>query len=165
MAADQALRGKHFVPRKILVPVDFSGCSGAVLQHALDLGNAFQARITVLHVVEPALHAGNYVSVDGGLDPLNHDLVEAARAKLQQFARETAGQKIQVDTLVRFGRAYSEIPDTAEALGADLIVVGICGRTSRNPAALGSTVDRVVRHSSCPVLTVRCAVACPPQRA
>ena len=149
--------GHPFSPRKILVPVDFSKCSGAAVEHAMALCKAFHARLTLLHVVEPAVHGDNYVTVGSSLDPLNQNLVEAAHEKLDQYARKTAGEEAHVETLVRIGRAYSEIPDTAEALGADLIVVGSCGTAGMNTSLLGSTAERVVRHAPCPVLTVRCA--------
>jgi universal stress protein A len=57
--------------------------------------------------------------------------------------------------LSRMGRAHSEIPDTAKALGADLIVMGTHGYTGLKHMLLGSTAERVVRQAPCPVLTVR----------
>jgi nucleotide-binding universal stress UspA family protein len=53
------------------------------------------------------------------------------------------------------GHAYSEIPDTAKAMGADLIVIATHGYTGLKHVLLGSTAERVVRHAPCPVLTVR----------
>jgi universal stress protein A len=145
-----------FAPSRILVPVDFSKCSTAAVEHARALCRVFQARMTLLHVVEPAVHGDNYVTTVASLDPLNRNLVEMAREKLDQYARKTVGEGTRYDTLVRIGHAYSEIPDTAEALGAELIVVGTCGTSGVKTTLLGSTADRVVRHANCPVLTVRC---------
>jgi len=154
---------KPFSPKKILVPVDFSRCSGSAFQHALALAGSFQARLTLLHVVEPAAHVDNYVTVEGGGESLNQNLVEMARERLEQFVRGIAGEEDGIDSLVRIGRAHSEISDTAQALGSELIVVGTCGRNGGKPTSLGSTVEWVVCHASCPVLTVRCPVACPPE--
>jgi len=148
--------GHKFAPRKVLVPVDFSKCSGAAVEHALALCKAFQARLTLLHVVEPIVHGDNYVSLGTSLDPLNQSIVEEAREKLEGFVREAMGQDAEAETLVRIGHAFSEIPDTAEALGSDLIVIGTCGTAGLKPGILGGTVERVVRHAPCPVLAVRC---------
>lgn len=156
METEKLHGGQSFAPKKILVPVDFSNCSSAAVEHARALCRVFHARLVLLHVVEPAVHGENYVTAVTSQDPMNHNQVEAAREKLDQYARETLGEEALVDTLVRIGRAHSEIPDTAEALGADLIVVGTCGNGGLKPGVLGSTVERVVRHSPCPVLTVRC---------
>jgi nucleotide-binding universal stress UspA family protein len=136
--------------------VDFSKCSGAAVEHAVALCKVFHARLTLLHVVEPAVHGDNYVTAAASLDPLNQNLVEVAREKLDHYAQESVGGEAPADVLVRLGRAHSEIPDTAEALGADLIVVGSCGTSQMKSTLLGSTAERVVRHAPCPVLTVRC---------
>jgi nucleotide-binding universal stress UspA family protein len=38
---------------------------------------------------------------------------------------------------------------------ADLIVVGVHGRSALGMAVFGSTANQVIRHAACPVLTVR----------
>jgi nucleotide-binding universal stress UspA family protein len=79
------------------------------------------------------------------LDPNN--LTEA-----EQKAKDN---ERSIETLVRMGRAQSEIPDTAKAIGADLIVLGTHGYSGPKHALLGGTAERVVRQAACPVLTVR----------
>ena len=156
-AVEEKANRPAFAPRRILVPVDFSKCSGSAVEHALALCRVFQARLTLLHVVEPAVHGDNYVTMAASGDPLNHNLLETAREKLDHYAHKIGAEETRVDALVRIGHAYSEIPDTAEALGADLIVIGSCGTAAMKTTLLGSTAERVVRHGPCPVLTVRCA--------
>jgi nucleotide-binding universal stress UspA family protein len=58
-------------------------------------------------------------------------------------------------TLVRVGRAYQDISESARGLRMDLIVIATQGRTGLKRALLGSTAERVVRHATCAVLTVR----------
>jgi nucleotide-binding universal stress UspA family protein len=38
---------------------------------------------------------------------------------------------------------------------ADLIVLGVHGRTALDLLLLGSTTNQLVRHATCPVLTLR----------
>jgi CPA2 family monovalent cation:H+ antiporter-2 len=52
----------------------------------------------------------------------------------------------------------------ASTLHADLIVVGASERGRRWPLGLGSTADRVIRKSPCPVLVLRPGVPFPPRR-
>jgi nucleotide-binding universal stress UspA family protein len=68
--------------------------------------------------------------------------------------------------LARFGRVIVEIGEPEQVIatcardvGADLVVVGIHGRTGLSHAFLGSVADSVVRTAPCPVLTVRTQAA------
>ncbi len=58
-------------------------------------------------------------------------------------------------TLLRPGVAHGEIVAAARAEGADLIVIGTHGYGGVDRLLLGSVADRVIRLSSCPVLSVR----------
>jgi nucleotide-binding universal stress UspA family protein len=53
------------------------------------------------------------------------------------------------------GAAWSEIVSVAADEHADMIVMGTQGRTGLDRLLLGSVAERVIRHASCPVLTVR----------
>jgi nucleotide-binding universal stress UspA family protein len=67
---------------------------------------------------------------------------------------DTRGGAIHVLKL-REGRAYEEICGVARRLNADLIVIATHGYTGYKRTFLGSTAERVVQHSPCPVLVVR----------
>ena len=56
---------------------------------------------------------------------------------------------------VRIGSPAAEIIAAARDLRADLVCVGTHGRTGLAHLFLGSTAEKVVRESPCPVLTVR----------
>jgi universal stress protein A len=141
--------------KRILVPIDFSECAAKAVDYAAVFAEHFQAKLILLHVVEPAVYPENFLVLPLPLDETNQNLVETARERLDGLARKRIGHKVPVETLVRAGRACSEIPDTARALGADLIIIGTHGYTGLKHALLGSTAERVVRHAACPVLTVR----------
>ncbi len=141
--------------KRILVPIDFSECSLLGLDYAVALGQQFQAKLILLHVVEPAVYQENYFGVNPPVGEANQDLLEAGRRRLAALAHRRAERSLDIETLVRIGRAHSEIPDTARAMGADMIVVGTHGFTGMEHLLMGSTAERVVRHAPCPVLTVR----------
>jgi len=48
-----------------------------------------------------------------------------------------------------------QILDYAREAEIDLIVIGTHGRTGVAHFVIGSVAERVVRHATCPVLTVR----------
>jgi nucleotide-binding universal stress UspA family protein len=56
---------------------------------------------------------------------------------------------------VRHGKAYVEILRVAAENHTDLIVLGVHGRRVIDVLLLGSTTNQVVRHATCPVLTLR----------
>jgi nucleotide-binding universal stress UspA family protein len=54
-----------------------------------------------------------------------------------------------------FGSGYNDIIEASKQLGADMIILGTHGKTGIEKILVGSTAERVVRHSPIPVLTVR----------
>jgi len=140
---------------KILVPVDFSDFSSKALDYALAFADQFDARVILLHVVEPAVYPESSMLVATALDDLNSDLRQVAEQKLSELRRDKIGERVPSELLVRMGRAFSEITAAAEDLDVDLIILATHGYTGLKHVLLGSTTERVVRHAPCPVLTVR----------
>ena len=62
-----------------------------------------------------------------------------------------------VEQAVVRGVPFVEIIRTAKEKNADMIVIGTHGRTGIDHMLFGSTAEKVVRKSPCPVLTVRMA--------
>ena len=141
--------------KQILVPIDFSDCSASALNYALALGEKFGAKVTLLHVVEPAVYPENYLITPSTLDEANQNLINAGRERLAKMQGRFVTRGVALETLVRMGRAQSEISDTAKAIASDLIVMGTHGHSGLKHALLGGTAERVVGQAPCPVLTVR----------
>ena len=80
---------------------------------------------------------------------------QVAKEKLQEIAQKHLSGGIGYEILTRVGGAAEGILETAEAVGAELIVLATHGRTGVARFFLGSVAERVVRESSCPVLTIR----------
>jgi universal stress protein A len=151
--------GTQLVPaplqlKKVLVPIDFTDCSLHSLGFALSLAEQFQAQIVLLNVVEATMHPGGHAGLSAAFDEANQNLVAAARERLENLVRRYATAK-PIEVLVRIGHAHSEITDTANALGSDLIIIATHGYTGLKHALLGSTAENVIRYASCPVLTLR----------
>lgn len=140
--------------KTILVPVDFSDCSLRALDHAAALAKQLHAKLILLHVVEPAICGENYLLNSGALDEANRNIIASAREHLNKAKHRALTHGLETEMLVRMGRAQSDIADTANATGADLIVMGTHGIGGLKQVMLGGTAERVLWHSSCPVLTV-----------
>ena len=155
---DESLKKAAHAPfrlKKILVPTDFSPCSQKALQYALPFAEEFGAQILLVHVVEPVFVPENLMMAAPELPELGASLVTEARDRLSRVSQQTVPAAIRVETVVRVGQPYREIIETARTEDADLIVIATHGYTGLKHVFLGSTAERVVRHSPCPVLTVR----------
>jgi nucleotide-binding universal stress UspA family protein len=137
-------------PRKlVVVPVDFSDESIAALDAALETVED----ATHLHVV----HVSPKLSANDPGVRWNTVSEETVRKHVLQALEERladpryAGHGVTVE----FGDAGTRIAETAEKLGADLIVMPSHGRTGVKRLLIGSVAERVVRLSHCPVLILK----------
>jgi nucleotide-binding universal stress UspA family protein len=138
--------------KTILVPLDFSRASMEALTYAVALARKFAAAVHLLHVTAP----------DEAAMPGTAHLMRQTAESLA-FAREKLAKTHEkhlfpfwpMNTHVRTGQPYNEICHQARAIDADLIVLATRGHTGLKRILLGSTAERVVRFTPCPVLVVR----------
>ncbi|MCB1878912.1 MAG: universal stress protein [Gammaproteobacteria bacterium] len=138
--------------RNVLVAVDFSDDSKAVVRKAQEISARNQATLNLLHVVEytSSMYAGD-IPLPEDLN-LDKDLAEQAAVKLKALAAEM--QISEAAQYVEIGIPKREIVRLAEERGADLIVVGSHGRHGLQ-LLLGSTANGVLHQAKCDVLAVR----------
>jgi nucleotide-binding universal stress UspA family protein len=137
--------------RQIVCAVDFSPCSLRALDYAASLADHAQAELVVLHVYEPV---AEYVAVTVG--GMNNELLRAAAERqLRDVVTEHVKAAVHTTPLLHTGKPGPEILDVAGSHAADLIVLGVAGRGAVDMAWFGSTTHHVVRHATCPVLTLR----------
>jgi len=75
---------------------------------------------------------------------------------MEKFGAEhLSGMKKPAITYVAYGRPFAEIIGYAREHAIDLIVMATHGRGAIVHMLLGSTTEKVVRKSPCPVLTIR----------
>jgi universal stress protein A len=137
----------QFKLKKILVPLDFSDCSKKALQYAIPYAKQFNAEIVLLHVIEPYPAVPQMELVD--VETIQDSLVD-----LENF-REGIEKGIQCRSEVRTGVPHVEIVQEAKQKDFDLIILSTHGYKGLSHMFLGSTAEKVVRNSPCPVLTVR----------
>jgi nucleotide-binding universal stress UspA family protein len=139
--------------KRILVPVDFSHCSKEALKFAAPFARQFGAGLTVLHVVAPFYPIDPYgVNLPDYFGP---DLMSQAEKLLDCLVREAVPPEVASQNLTRHGQPAHEIIQASRELGADLIIIPTHGHTGLKHVVFGSTAEYVVRHATCPVLTLR----------
>ena len=143
-----------FKLKKILVPIDFSNVSKGALPWATHLAAHFGAELILLHIVEK--FPIDYVLGPGLKNETFVPFMKQAEADLERMVADLSKSPgVKASAVVRDGTPHEVICQTAMTLGADLIVLTTHGYTGLKHVWLGSTAERVVRHSPCPVLTVR----------
>lgn len=135
----------------ILVATDFSEPSFKAIRYAVELAKRFEARLHVLHVIREMVF---YSPMFGGYMPSRDQYAAAAAAGLENAVDADLAGDVPVTTEYRFGSPHTEIVQCAGELSSPLIVVGTHARGELSHAVIGSVAENVVRHASCPVLTV-----------
>jgi nucleotide-binding universal stress UspA family protein len=142
---------------RILCPVDFSEFSAPALERAVRLGEWFEARVEVLHVIPFIPFA-----MPAGLGPAYFpDPLEVTASQRDQAGQNMSDlvepfldEGVPIVTKVLEGEPWRVILDEAKGVPADLVVIGTHGRSGFEKLLLGSVTEKVLRRAPCPVLTV-----------
>ncbi|MGZ4954193.1 MAG: universal stress protein [Methylobacter sp.] len=139
--------------RHILLAVDYSEHSDTVALRAKDLAERYQARLSIIHVLDniPMPDTG-YGTVISLAEDSGYDLLEAEKAKLMQIGDQLGAA--QADRWMIWGTPKQEIVKFAERENIDLIVVGSHGRHGL-ALLLGSTANSVLHYAGCDVMAIR----------
>jgi nucleotide-binding universal stress UspA family protein len=146
--------------KEILCAVDFSDGTEHAVSYALSLAQEADARLTLLHVVsehfDSALDMAGLAAADHmSVGDFRRQREDALQERLASLVPETAQTYCEVLPLLTHGRPWVEILRIAAVQNADLIVMGVRGRSAADLMVFGSTTHHVVREATCPVLTLR----------
>jgi nucleotide-binding universal stress UspA family protein len=142
----------------ILVALDLSPFSEAILEPVTQLASVLQAHITLLHVVEP-----NYYSVGPAIPyPLTQDatITEVRRAdaqrRLDEIAERLRARGFSTSSKVMIGpSAAGAVLETLELSKYDAVAMTTHGAGGMRRLFLGSVADKVIRSAGKPVLILR----------
>lgn len=135
--------------RAVLVPVDFSDGALAALQHAMGYVSPERGTVHLLHVIDPV--SGGL----GGVEPIAPRVLARFQDRLTPLAELVAAQGVKSKKHVAIGSVADEILSMADRCHVDLIVMGTHAQSGWGHVLLGGITERVVRRSTCPVLTVK----------
>ncbi|AAZ97688.1 universal stress protein [Thiobacillus denitrificans ATCC 25259] len=142
--------------RTIVAATDFSDFSERVVQRAAQIAKQHGSTMHLLHVVRPLELYPSLTLTQDEFSRHDEDFQEAERTRLQAIASGVADTfGIAVETATRLGRAHTEIGAYADAVSADLVVIGARGENTLMDLFLGSTAARLMRGIHHPVLIVR----------
>jgi nucleotide-binding universal stress UspA family protein len=140
--------------KTILVPTDFNPLATTALRTAVQLARRTGAKLVVLYAdtfAPPVEFTGQQAqSLAAAID---ESRVRAAE-ELERYARELIPGDVGYSVLVREDLPVPAIVKTADAVDADLIVMGTHGRGALARLLIGSVAEAVLAETPRPVLTV-----------
>lgn len=146
--------------KTILVPTDFTPASVAATKFAQGLATKFKSTIVLLHVVEAVDEASFNIegeaSATGSIEDrlFNMKMIEKARKDLSTAKSLLSDAGIDVRSLLRVGDAYHGMQAIITEQKADLVIMGTEGDTGNSHLFIGTNTEKIVRRSSCPVISV-----------
>lgn len=145
---------------KILFPVDFSPSCVAMAAYVKRASAIFGARVTLIHVVDPASF-NSFALVSVPFSEIAADCLKVGREKLDSFLAEEF-PAAQSERIVALGEAAAEIARVARDGGFGMIIMPTHSGRFRQ-MLLGSTTAKVLNDADCPVLTSRHAETIAPR--
>jgi len=153
--------------KKILYATDLSKNSSYAFFYAADMAKRYNAKIVILHSVEPVGH----IYSDGMTDRIEEILqrskkeeretdLEEIKIYLQEFCKKTENQigppcvELVSKILVPLGHPVDEILNVADEEDCDAIVLGTHGKGFLKQTFLGSVAGSVLQRSRKPVFVI-----------
>ena len=144
--------------KHLLLPTDGSELSQASVRTGITLAREQGARVTALYVIQD--YNSILYGVEGLMTASNEEVEKAANVladKALNFVADLAQQEGVPYELVRTTSLfpYLAITDQAKDSGCDLICMASHGRKGIRGFLIGSETQRVLTHSTIPVLVHR----------
>ena len=134
--------------RRVVVGVDGSPNARRAIEWTADLARALGAHVSAVHALGLVAHG------DDGTPTAAPSRAEATARLQDEWCAPLTAASVDHDCVVRDGSAVSVVLDTADDLGADLIVLGSRGLGGYPELLLGSTSTQVAQRSAIPVVIV-----------
>ena len=140
---------------KVLVPIDFSDYSKSALKYAVNFAKIFKADMFLIYVVEPIIYPPDFSMGQIAIPSVSTEWDERAKEELDKLAKTEISLDVNVKTIIKTGKPFVEIIETATEENIDLIIIATHGHSGVEHILFGSTAEKVVRKAPCPVLTLR----------
>ncbi len=85
----------------------------------------------------------------------DQNLTERIENELKTLEENEIGDQVKSKRIIKSGKPFYEIVETAREEDVDLIIIATHGHTGVEHLLFGSTAEKVVRKAPCPVLTLR----------
>ncbi len=140
---------------KILCPIDLSESSMLALRFANAVAGRYKSALAILHVLEnPHLDIPGAETGAFSFGEAMNLYKEERQEQIIETLKHKGNPVPNIEIIFTEGSPYKEIVDSAKKLKADMIIMSAF-TDGTHGSLIGSTTERVVRLSPCPVLTIR----------
>ena len=142
--------------KHILLPTDGSELSDKAIAGGLQFAKTLNATVVGVTVVEPYSYSNLSEYRPETLDDYEQRVMKIASERLGRVADAAARLSVEVETVT--AKSYSPfeaIIETAKTRGCDVIFMASHGRRGLSAVLLGSETQKVLTHSSIPVMVYR----------
>jgi nucleotide-binding universal stress UspA family protein len=145
-----------FTLKDVLVATDFGEAAETALNYGRELARRFGSKLHLIHVVDDLDARLSFVpGLPIDIGRLQVELETELRRQLEALLTEEDRRDLRAEAvLLASAMPASAITSYAKEHGIGLIVIGTHGRGPVAHLFIGSVAERVVRTSTCPVLTV-----------
>jgi len=151
--------------KQLLAATDFSSSSLEAVNRGFQIASASGAHLTVLHALGLDALAPLRGLLGGDISVMSRQIADEMRGALAEIVADPARNRgVTASLQLEPGMAAAAVPRCADAIAADLILVGAHGKGFLQRFLLGSTASRLLRRSVRPVLVVKEACRAPYRR-
>jgi nucleotide-binding universal stress UspA family protein len=137
--------------RSILLATDLSPASQRPLRHAISIARYYGATLYITYVVSAlGFTMCGPEAVRLAIEASGRDMANLE----QELSRSGLLDGVQCRFIVCDGNIRTELEEIVRRNRIDLVIVGAHQRNGIERMLVGSTAERISRHSSCPVLAV-----------
>ena len=140
--------------KEIMVATDGSETSKKAAKVGIETARRSGGRVTAVYVVDVfrLAHLPGYTAFPGLKDKLMELMQKEGREATECVEEQALKAGISCQKIVAEGNPSDELLRISG--GADLLIMGSVGRTGLDSFLLGSVAEKVVRHSTVPVMLV-----------
>lgn len=146
----------RFTKNTILVPVNFSDYANKALKVAIDIAVKWKSKLVLFHVVNIPDYEGLDVQARS---VFTESVKETVLQKMKDLSFKAFDQGIKIDIEIAYGQPGPEILKFIKEENIGLVVLGAKSYKKMDEMLGGSAMERLLRYSMCPILTVRGEVA------
>jgi nucleotide-binding universal stress UspA family protein len=155
-SAESKIKGGEEVQlNKLLVGSDFSTDSALAVEYGAKLALNFNAELHLVYAMPTSVFDSLWEeSTAKDKDVFQKQLIEQYTDKLKAQIPQENLEGLNLKTELLIGKAYLKLQEYAKSFGIDMIVMGVRGIGLVESIFVGSTTDRMLRQSPCPVMAV-----------
>ena len=147
--------GKEFKTFKhILFCTDFSENADFAFSYAVEQASRYAGcKLTLLHIM-PEMEAQFWKTYLYEVDNVDNKAKQDVEVKIADYYAPQVPENVKFEIEIKAGKDYMAILEFAREKDVDLIVIGRQGKSSIKTILFGNVIEKITRHSECPILVI-----------